>query len=70
MSREAADSLGIEYTIEKVKDIVRITGFGVMAVPALVVNGEIKSSGRIPRIEDIKKFLIERNRLLKIDQNI
>ncbi len=70
MSKEAADSLGIEYTIEKIKDIVKITGFGVMAVPALVINGEVKSSGRVPRIEDIKKFLVEKNRILKINENI
>jgi protein-disulfide isomerase len=31
--------------------------FGVMMTPALVVNGEVKVSGKVPGVEDIKEFL-------------
>jgi len=54
---QAAKSLGIEYEIEKVTDIKRITSFGVMMTPALVVDGEVKISGKVPSIEEIKKLI-------------
>lgn len=59
LTEEAAKSLGIEYQIEKVEDIKQIIAFGVMMTPALVVNGEVKVSGRVPNIEEIKKYIIE-----------
>ena len=54
----AAKELGIEYKIEKVQDIQQITSFGVMMTPALVVDGEVKTTGKIPSPEDIKKMLM------------
>jgi small redox-active disulfide protein 2 len=53
----AAKALGIEYTLEKVTDINRITGFGVMMTPALVVDGEVKVVGKVPDAEAIKAML-------------
>jgi len=53
----AARALGIEYTIEKVTDINRIVGMGVMMTPALVVDGAVKCSGRVPDVEQIKAML-------------
>lgn len=58
-TEEAAKSLGIQYQIEKVEDIKQIIAFGVMMTPALVVNGEVKVSGRVPNIEEIIKFIAE-----------
>ncbi len=57
LAEEAARSLGIEYQIEKVTDINEIVNFGVMATPALVVNGEVKIAGRVPSVEEIKGVL-------------
>jgi small redox-active disulfide protein 2 len=57
ISRKAADELGIKYEVEKVKDIKKIMEFGVMATPALVVDGEVKVAGRVPSIEDVKKYI-------------
>jgi small redox-active disulfide protein 2 len=57
MAEEAAKSAGIEYTIEKVTDINAIIGFGVMATPALVVDGEVRVSGRVPSIDELKGML-------------
>jgi len=57
MAEEAAKSAGIEYTIEKVTDINAIIGFGVMATPALVIDGEVKASGRVPSIDELKGML-------------
>ena len=54
----AAKALGIEYEIEKVTDIQKITGFGVMMTPALVIDGEVKIIGKVPPIEELKRYLI------------
>jgi small redox-active disulfide protein 2 len=54
---QAAQSLGIEYSLEKVTDINQIMNFGVMATPALALDGEVKVSGRVPGIEELKTIL-------------
>ena len=48
---------GIEAQIEKVEKIVDIMKFGVMSTPALVVDGQVKSVGRVLSPDDIKKYL-------------
>lgn len=53
----AVAALGIEATIEKVQKIDEIMAFGVMITPALVVDGVVKSAGKVLSPEDIKKFL-------------
>jgi len=53
----AAKQLGLACEVEKVTDIVKIVDFGVM-VPALVVDGEVKVSGSVPSIEEIKSMLV------------
>ena len=53
----AAKQLGVEYEIEKVTDIKDIMGFGVMMTPALVVDGEVKVSGKVPEPDTIKDML-------------
>jgi small redox-active disulfide protein 2 len=55
---QAADEAGIECQIEKVTDFMRFADFGVMFTPALVVDGEVKVSGKVPSIEELKKLLI------------
>ena len=57
VSRKAADELGIEYELEKVEDIKKIMEFGVMVTPALVVDGEVKTAGKLPSIEEIKGYI-------------
>ena len=56
-TEQAAKALGLEYTLEKVTDINDIIAFGVMATPALVVDGEIKVAGRVPTADAIKPLL-------------
>jgi len=53
----AAKQLGVVATVEKIEDINVITGFGVMATPALAIDGEVKSSGRVLSVDDVKKML-------------
>ena len=56
-TKEAADGLGIEYQIEKVTDITKFADYGVMMTPGLVVNGKVKSQGKVPTIDQIKAML-------------
>jgi len=56
-TQKIADSMEIEYVIEKVSDIKKILEYGVMSTPAIVVDGEVKASGKIPANEEIKKYL-------------
>lgn len=53
----AAKELGIACEFEKISDVNQIMAFGVMMTPALVVNGEVKSVGKVPSLEDMKKIL-------------
>jgi len=56
-TEEAAKELGIEYELVKVSDINDIMSFGVMMTPALAVNGEVKSTGKVPGIDEIKEMI-------------
>ncbi len=56
-AESAAKALGIKYTLEKVKDITEIVKFGVLMTPALVVDGQVKVSGRVPSPDETKKLL-------------
>ena len=53
----AATALGLDYEIEKVTELNRITEFGVMFTPALVVDGQVKVAGRVPSLDETKKML-------------
>ncbi len=54
----AANDLGIPFTLEKVTDINDIMKFKIWQTPGLVIDGEVKSSGKVLAVEDIKALLI------------
>ncbi len=56
---ETAHQMGIEYTLTKVGEIDEITEYNVMSTPALVVNGDVKVSGRVPSADEIKDMIGE-----------
>ncbi|MGE5371944.1 MAG: thioredoxin family protein [Solirubrobacterales bacterium] len=51
--------IDVAADVEKVKDIQKIMAYKVMSTPALVINGKVKVSGRVPRPEEIKKYISE-----------
>lgn len=53
----AAQALGIEYQLDKVTDINAIIALGVIITPALVVDGDVKVSGKVPSVEEVKSML-------------
>jgi len=56
-AEQAARELGIEYELEKVTEIDKMVALGVLLTPGLVVDGEVKSSGKVLSPADIKKPL-------------
>ncbi len=56
-ARKALDDIDIKAEVIKVTDINEIIDYGVMSLPAIVIGGEVKCFGRIPDIEEIKKWL-------------
>ena len=57
VAREAAAQAGVEAEFVKVTDMNDILSFNVMSTPALVINGKVVSSGRIPSLADIQNWL-------------
>jgi len=55
--KEAIAEAGISAEVEKVTDMMKIAGYGVFGTPAVVINGEVKSVGKIPKKDEIKKWL-------------
>jgi small redox-active disulfide protein 2 len=53
----AVKMLGIQYEIQKVTDINDIMKFGVMLTPALVIDGQVKSVGKVVSPDEIKAML-------------
>ena len=57
-AESAAKKLGVAYEIEKITDINKIMKFGVMITPALAVDGQVKSVGKVISPDEIKKMLM------------
>lgn len=56
-AKQAAAELAIDATFVKVEDIKEIMKYGVMSTPALVVDGVVKVSGKVPDKEELKVLL-------------
>ena len=55
--KEAVAESGVAAHVEKVTDVMKIAGYGVFGTPAVVVDGEVKSVGKIPSKADVKSWL-------------
>ena len=62
LAERALKEVGAEGEVEHVTDLKRIMAYGVMATPALVVDGKVKAAGRLPSIEELKGWLAEEPR--------
>ena len=56
-AEQAARELGVEFEIEKVTEIDDIVRYGVMATPALAVDGKVKLAGSVPTVERLKTMV-------------
>jgi small redox-active disulfide protein 2 len=56
-AQEAVKNLGTGADVVKVEDIQQIMNAGVMFTPALAVDGEVKSAGKVLSVDEIKKII-------------
>ena len=56
-AKQALAKIGGFHEVKKVEDIVEIMNYSVMSTPALVVDGIVKSSGKVLSVEEIIKIL-------------
>ena len=54
---KAIAALGLSVELEKVEKIEEIMAYRIMATPALVIDGEVKSAGRLPSASEITSWL-------------
>jgi len=55
----ALAELNLPAAVEKVKDIKKISSYGVLSTPGLVINNTVKAQGRIPSVSEIKEWIQE-----------
>ncbi len=55
--KKVLNELGLKDEMIKVKDITKIMEYDIIMTPALVIDGEVKSAGRIPTKDEIKKWI-------------
>ncbi len=51
--------MGIDAEVIKVQDIKTITNYGVLMTPALFLDGVVKVAGKLPKVEELKKWISE-----------
>ena len=56
-AQQAVDELGIEATVVKEEDLMKIMAYNVMSLPALVVDEKVVSKGRKLSVEEVKALL-------------
>jgi small redox-active disulfide protein 2 len=55
--RTVVDETEIDASVEKIEEMQEIMQYNVMSMPALVINGEVKSSGHAPSVSELKDLL-------------
>lgn len=58
---EALKELSIEAEVEKVSDLDKISSYGVLMTPGLVINGKVLCSGKIPAMADLKNWIADQS---------
>jgi small redox-active disulfide protein 2 len=56
-AEEAVRAAGVEAQVEKIENIADIIQFGVMTTPALAIDGQVKSTGKLLDVEAIRKLI-------------
>lgn len=57
-TQEAVASLHVEATVEKVEDIMKISAYGILRTPGLVIDEKVVSSGHVPTVDAIKELIL------------
>jgi small redox-active disulfide protein 2 len=56
-AKQAVKDMGVNAEVVKVSDINQIVEAGILATPGFAVEGEVKSMGRVPSQDEIKKWI-------------
>ena len=54
---EAVESLGINASVVKEEDMIKIMGYGILRTPGLVIDEKVVVSGRVPSVDEIKELI-------------
>lgn len=65
-TQSAVKAMGISVEVEYITDLKKVMEYGVMSVPALVVNNKVVSTGKVLKTENVQK-LLQKNRFRKIN---
>ncbi len=57
-AEKAIAASGADVQLEKVEDVAQIAQYGFIMTPALVIDGQVKASGRIPDFSEIVPWII------------
>jgi len=55
--KEAVNQLNINAEIEKITDIMKILNYGVINLPALIINEKVILSGKVPSVNELKEII-------------
>ncbi len=55
--RDAVKETGVDASVEKVSDMLQIASYGVFGTPSVIVDGEVKCSGKVPKKSDILSWI-------------
>ncbi len=55
--REVVREEGVDADVEKVTDVMQIASYGVFGTPSVIVDGQVKCSGKVPKKADIKIWI-------------
>ncbi len=55
--QEVIQETGVEASVEKVTDLMQIASYGVFGTPSVIVDGDVKCTGKVPKKSDITSWL-------------
>jgi small redox-active disulfide protein 2 len=55
--KKAVEETGVDALVEKVEDIEKIMSFEILMTPGLVIDGQVKTAGRLPSLDEVKKLI-------------
>lgn len=56
-AKAAAKAMGLRVEVEYITDMEKVMGYGVMSMPAIVVNEKVVSAGKVLKAADVENLL-------------
>ena len=56
--KKAVEETGVDAMVEKIEDIQKIMAFEILMMPGLVIDGQVKTAGRLPNLEEVKSLIL------------